>query len=203
MKMNIRGRKFQTRCWLNTDDVGQAFQPASSGDFPVARFGNTGLESPSRFNGSQALEEAVETLHSRLACVQIHRAKAMLLLRSNQRLEHIRYMDTGRPTKTAADYMVIALSPVLIMMMVHSFCFFLVEVFYRGEAIGGVRWVLFWFVLAVVLIARIGIEQGEAQAIGYSLALTFVVGFYLVFAHTNFVFAAVLLGLLSGSRRTS
>ena len=111
-------------------------------------------------------------------------------------------MDTGRPTKTAADYLVIAISPVLIMVMVHSVCFFLVEVFYRGEAIGGVRWVLFWFVLAVVLIARIGIEQGEAQAIGYSLALTFTVGLYLVFAHTNFVFAAVLLGLVWLDRKS-
>ena len=74
-------------------------------------------------------------------------------------------MDTDRPSKTAADYLVIAVSPVLIMVMVHSFCFFLVEVFYRGEATGGVRWVLFWFVLAVVLITRIGIEQGDGQGL--------------------------------------
>src|SRR5580698_5365989 len=102
-------------------------------------------------------------------------------------------MDTGRPTKTLADFMVSAINPVLIMVMVHSVCFFLVEVFYRGEAVGGVRWVLFWFVLAVVLITRIGIEQGEAQSIGYSLALTFVVLFYLIMQQTNVVFGAVLL----------
>ena len=58
---------------------------------------------------------------------------------------------TAAPPKTLADYLVIAVSPALIMVMVHSVCFFLVEVFYRGEAAGGVRWVLFWFVLAVVL----------------------------------------------------
>ena len=80
-------------------------------------------------------------------------------------------MNTSRPTKTLADYLVIAVSPALIMVMVHSVCFFLVEVFYRGEAGGGVRWVLFWFVLAVVLIARIGIEQGDGQAMLYGLAL--------------------------------
>jgi len=44
-------------------------------------------------------------------------------------------MASIRPTKTLADYMVIAISPVLIMVMVHSVCFFLVEVFYRGEAV--------------------------------------------------------------------
>ena len=33
-----------------------------------------------------------------------------------------------RPTKTLADYLVIAVSPALIMVMVHSVCFFLVEV---------------------------------------------------------------------------
>jgi hypothetical protein len=92
--------------------------------------------------------------------------------------------------------MVIAISPVLIMVLVHSVCFFLVEVFYRGEGAGGVRWVLFWFILAVVLITRIGIEQGEAQAIGYGLALTFAVGVDLLVAQSNFVFAAVLLGIV-------
>ena len=105
-------------------------------------------------------------------------------------------MDTGRPIKTAADYMVIAISPVFIMVMVHSLCFFLVEVFYRGEGIGGVHWVLFWFVLAVVLITRIGMEKDEAHAIGYGLALTGVVLIYLLFVQTNLVFGAILLAMV-------
>ena len=46
--------------------------------------------------------------------------------------------DPAKPAKTAADYMVIALSPVLIMLLVGSLCFFLIEVFFRGEA-GGQR----------------------------------------------------------------
>jgi len=41
--------------------------------------------------------------------------------------------------------MVIVLSPVLIMALVGSLCFFLIEVFYRGKMLGGVCWVMFWF----------------------------------------------------------
>jgi hypothetical protein len=105
-------------------------------------------------------------------------------------------MNTGKPTKTLADYLVIAVSPILIMVMVHSVCFFLVEVFYRGEAAGGVRWVLFWFVLAVVLIARIGIEQGDGQAMVYGLALACVTWLYLSTIQPNVVFGALLLGIV-------
>src|ERR1039458_3589861 len=105
-------------------------------------------------------------------------------------------MKTGKPTKTLADYLVIAVSPALIMVLVHSLCFFLVEVFYRGEAAGGVRWVLFWFVLAVVLIARIGIEQGDGQAMVYGLALACVTWLYLSTIQPNVVFGALLLGIV-------
>ncbi|HUC85390.1 MAG TPA: DUF4129 domain-containing protein [Candidatus Acidoferrales bacterium] len=105
-------------------------------------------------------------------------------------------MDTGKPTKTLADYMVIAISPVLIMVLVHSVCFFLVDVFYRGEAVGGVRWVLFWFVMAVVLIARIGIEQGDGHAMGYGIALAVVTWIYLCRVQPNVVFGALLLGIV-------
>ena len=80
--------------------------------------------------------------------------------------------------------------------MVHSICFFLVEVFYQGEAGGGVRWVLFWFVLAVVLIARIGIEQGDGHALGYGLALAGVTWLYLSTIQPNVVFGALLLGIV-------
>jgi hypothetical protein len=105
-------------------------------------------------------------------------------------------MDTAKPTKTLADYLVIAISPVLIMVLVHSLCFFLVAVFYRGEAAGGVRWVLFWFVLAVVLIARIGIEQGDTNAMIYGLFLALATWVYLATVQPNVMFGAILLGIV-------
>ena len=101
-----------------------------------------------------------------------------------------------RPDKTAADYLVIGVSPALIMVMVHSLCFFLVDIFYRGEAIGGVRWVLFWFVLAVVLIARIGIEQDAGHAMTYGVLLAVVTWIYLATIQPNVIFGAILLGLV-------
>ena len=105
-------------------------------------------------------------------------------------------MDSNKPIKTLADYLVIAISPALIMVLVHSLCFFLVEVFYRGEAAGGVRWVLFWFVLAVVLIARIGVEQGTGHALGYGLALALATWVYLSTVQPNVIFSAILLAVV-------
>src|SRR5271156_3196293 len=97
----------------------------------------------------------------------------------------------SKPGQTAADYMVIALSPALIMALVGSLCFFLIEVFYRGKMQGRVRWVMFWFVVAIVLVSRIAIEQTSEYAALYGLALAGTVWFYL--AHTQ---PAWLLGLL-------
>ncbi|MGO8838716.1 MAG: DUF4129 domain-containing protein [Limisphaerales bacterium] len=103
-------------------------------------------------------------------------------------------MSSPKPVKTPADYMVIAISPVLIMLLVGSISFFLIQVFYRGEAVGSVRWVVFWFVLAVVLVSRIGIEQGTAQAAVYGLALAGATWIYLVQIHPAYLMGIILLG---------
>jgi hypothetical protein len=105
-------------------------------------------------------------------------------------------MALPKETKTLADYLGIVISPLLIMVLVGSLCFFLVEVFFRGQAAGSVRWLMFWFVLAVVLIARIGIEQGALHAFGYGLAMAAVSWLYLLTISPNFVLGAVLLGIV-------
>jgi hypothetical protein len=105
-------------------------------------------------------------------------------------------METRRPSKTLADYLVIAVSPVLIMVLVHSLCFFLADVFYLGAAIGSVRWVLFWFVLAVVLIARIGIEKGDEYAMAYGIGLAIATGLYLLRVQPNVILDALLLAII-------
>src|SRR5580698_8251016 len=102
----------------------------------------------------------------------------------------------SRPNKTLADYIAIAISPALIMALVGSLCFFLVEVFYRGEAAGSVRWVLFWFVLATVLVARLGIEQGTTYAAIYGIALAVATWLYLTHVQPAPLLGAILLGIV-------
>jgi hypothetical protein len=80
-------------------------------------------------------------------------------------------MAKQRPQQTSVDYVVIALSPLLIMVLVGSLCFFLLEVFYRGEFAARLHWILFWFVVATVGIARISMEEGAERASVYSLGL--------------------------------
>jgi hypothetical protein len=61
---------------------------------------------------------------------------------------------------TTADLFVVLLSPVLIMALVGSLVFFLVEVLYAGKHGPELRWVLFFSVFGAVLIARISM-MGE------------------------------------------
>lgn len=75
-------------------------------------------------------------------------------------------MSTGmsRPTQTTADYVVIALSPALIMLLVGSLVFLLLEVFYGGGYQPRLQYIFALFVFAAVLIARISMEEGTAYA---------------------------------------
>ena len=72
-------------------------------------------------------------------------------------------MAAEREPSTAADLLVTALSPALIMLMVGSLVFFLVEVLYAGQYSERLIYTLFFFVLAAVLIARISIEMDAAR----------------------------------------
>src|SRR5438477_12724566 len=73
--------------------------------------------------------------------------------------------------KTLADFVVIALSPMLIMALVASLVFFLVEVLYVGQYQGKLLWILFFFVCGAVLVARIAIELDASRAAMYGLIL--------------------------------
>jgi hypothetical protein len=72
-------------------------------------------------------------------------------------------MSSSKPHATLADYMIIAISPALIMGLVTSLVFFLVAILYEGEFTGRLRWILFFFVFGAVLIARISMEDGIAE----------------------------------------
>ena len=80
-----------------------------------------------------------------------------------------------RLTQTAFDYVVIALSPALIMTLVGSLVFFLLAVFYQGNFNVRVHWVMACFVFAEVLIGRISIEEGWERAMPFGIALAIVV----------------------------
>lgn len=75
-----------------------------------------------------------------------------------------------------ADYVVIAISPALIMALVGSLVFFLLGVFYQGQFPERLHWVMACFVFAAVLISRIAIEEGFERAAPFGAALAIVVG---------------------------
>jgi len=80
-------------------------------------------------------------------------------------------MATEREPPTATDYIVTALSPALVMLMVGSLVFFLVEVLYEGKYSGRLLYTLFFFVAGAVLIARIAIETDASRASLYGAFL--------------------------------
>lgn len=80
-------------------------------------------------------------------------------------------MAAEREPPGVADYVVTALSPVLVMLMVGSLVFFLVEVLYAGKYSGRLLYTLFFFVTAAVLVARISIQYDAGRAALYGIAL--------------------------------
>src|SRR3954469_1568353 len=72
---------------------------------------------------------------------------------------------------TTADYLVIAVSPALIMALVGSLVYFLIDVFYAGEYEARLDYAFGLFVFAAVLIARISIEEGREYAAIFALPL--------------------------------
>ena len=90
--------------------------------------------------------------------------------------------------------------PMLIMLMVSSLVFFLIEVFYRGPHNARLYWVMGLFTFASVLVARISIEEGKerAQFFGIALAIaTFITSLQLVeFSALPILKPVVLTGLI-------
>ncbi|MDB5389455.1 MAG: hypothetical protein JWM11_5101 [Planctomycetaceae bacterium] len=86
-------------------------------------------------------------------------------------------MARARLDKTLADYVVIAISPALIMTLVGSLVFFLLTVGYRGQFESRMHWIMFWFVFGAVLVARIAIEEGKERARIFGVVLCGAVAF--------------------------
>src|SRR5262249_26241755 len=91
-------------------------------------------------------------------------------------------MAADRTPPTLADYVVTALSPALIMALVGSLVFFLLEVLYVGQYTSQLQWGLFFFVFAAVLIGRISIQGDTRSRAGlYTVALAIPVWLTLQF----------------------
>lgn len=80
-------------------------------------------------------------------------------------------MKTRRLHQTLMDYMVIGISPALIMGMVGSMLFFLLTVFYQGQHEARMHFIFAMFTMAIVLIARISMEEGIEYASLFGIAL--------------------------------
>lgn len=72
-------------------------------------------------------------------------------------------MAADKPRPTMADYVTIALSPGLIMVMIVSLVFFLLAVLYRGEYAERLHNILFFFVFGIVLVARLSMDSAFAD----------------------------------------
>ena len=76
---------------------------------------------------------------------------------------------------TLGDYLAIAVGPILIGLLVGSMVFFLIEVFYQGQFGGRLQFIMAWFVVGAVGIARISIEDGREQAALFAAPLGILV----------------------------
>lgn len=69
------------------------------------------------------------------------------------------------------DVASVVVAPVLVMLMVGSLVFFLIEVFQSGKFDGRLDWTFGFFVFGAVLVARIAITQSRGKAVLYGLVL--------------------------------
>jgi hypothetical protein len=81
-----------------------------------------------------------------------------------------------RTPETLVDWLVVGIAPFLVMLLVGSLVFYLVEVFYLGDYQLRLLWVLGLFVMAIVCIARISMEEGAGYATLYAVPLAVAVG---------------------------
>ncbi len=79
-----------------------------------------------------------------------------------------------RKTPPLIDLAAVAVSPALIMMMVGSLAFFLIEVLYGGQWTDRLIYTFFFFVFGIVLIARLHIQHGGGKARAYGIGLGLV-----------------------------
>ena len=76
---------------------------------------------------------------------------------------------------TLADYVIVAINPALVMTLVGSLVYFLLELLYQGNYPERLHFSLTMFVFAIVLVSRIAMEEGFEHAAPFGMALAVVV----------------------------
>src|SRR5438477_1266359 len=91
---------------------------------------------------------------------------------------------------TLMDYLVIAINPALIIVLIGSLVYFLLEMLYQGQYPGRLHYCLTLFIVGAVLIGRISIEEGWERASIVALAMAVVISAamhkFVVYRGTNF-----------------
>lgn len=86
-----------------------------------------------------------------------------------------------RLDKTLADYVVGGVMPALLIGLLCSLCYFLLELAYSGAYMGQMKWILFFFIVGTVLIARISMRGDISDRAGlYGIALAIAAGLAMI-----------------------
>ncbi|HPO12104.1 MAG TPA: DUF4129 domain-containing protein [Candidatus Hydrogenedentes bacterium] len=85
-----------------------------------------------------------------------------------------------RPPRTITDWIIDALTPLMIFIMVYSVIFFLLDVRYVYTEVNdvGLRFVAFCFIMGVVALNRLIARDGSEESMLYMAALAFAIGMY-------------------------
>ena len=97
-----------------------------------------------------------------------------------------------RAPQTLADYMVVGISPALVMFMVGSLLWFLTIVFYQGDYTWRLLLVHAMFIMGCVSVTRLSMEEGAAYASLFAVPLALVVAVaYVTFVKVQGPLAAI------------
>lgn len=88
---------------------------------------------------------------------------------------------------TLADYVIVAINPALIMVLIGSLVYFLLEMFYQGQYPERLHYCLTLYIFGAVLVSRISMEEGwdHAAPLGAMLALVMVLALHRFVSYTG------------------
>lgn len=100
--------------------------------------------------------------------------------------------------RSATDYLIDALTPIMIGVMVYSVVYFLLDVrfVFSEEMDFGLRWVAACFILGIIALNRLIAKEGKEESILYILAMVGAVGFYTFMATDVYDLGSIAVGFM-------